>query len=367
MKKKLLKKTTPIIKNTNEESNVLIDVSNLSLEIKKKKSARKGKKIVENVSFRLHKKEVLAFVGESGCGKTVLTSTLMGLAPKGSVYTTGSIKIKEQDVTKHKEKQWQKLRGSVITKIFQNPLSTLNPVYKVGKQIRESFLIHKITKSKKEAKEKALHLMRQVKIKNPERVYNLFPHEISGGQKQRIVICAALACNPEVIIFDEPTTALDPTVEAEILKIIRELQNSFNKSAIFITHDLGVVSSIANRIAVMYAGKIVEIGTAREVLFNSQHPYTWGLIMSSPDVNSGNKRLHSIHGSVPLNIATIKGDAFAPRNDYSLNIDFVEKPDLKKISETHYAATWLLDDKAPEYSPPTIIKDRWDKFKKGLV
>lgn len=242
-------------------------------------------------------------------------------------------------------------------------MSSLNPCLTVGYQLIESSLINKRSVNKTEAKRKAIELMERIGIKDATKnVYKLYPHQLSGGMRQRICIAAVLLFEPEIIIFDEPTTAIDPTIQAEILLLIQEIKKSFNISIIFISHDLGVVGSISDRIAIMYAGKIVECGKTIEVLFNGKHPYTWGLISSMPDVNNDEK-LFSIPGSVPSNFNDIQGDAFASRNQWALDIDFKQHPPFFKVSETHFVATWLLDEKAEKVDPPSLMKNQWNYFK----
>ncbi|WP_416754767.1 ABC transporter ATP-binding protein [Mycoplasma sp. 654] len=240
-------------------------------------------------------------------------------------------------------------------------MSTLNPTMKVGKQIMEGMLINKVVKNKKEAYNRAVEFLKLTKISDPEGVMKLYPHEMSGGMIQRVVIAAIVALEPKILVMDEPTTALDPTVQALVLDVIQDLQQKLNLSIVFITHDLGVVASISDFISIMYAGQIIEEGTAKEILQYPQHPYTWGLILSMPDVNRGD-RLATIRGSVPSNLNNIVGDAFAVRNDYALGIDFQEEPKFYYLSETHRVKSALLDDRAPEYESPKHIKKLWKEF-----
>lgn len=245
--------------------------------------------------------------------------------------------------------------------IFQDPMTSLNPTMKVGKQIMEPILKHhKI--SKKDAKARAIELLDLVGIPNPAARFEQYPHQFSGGMRQRVVIAIALACDPKVLIADEPTTALDVTIQAQILELMKSLQEKINTSIIFITHDLGVVANVADRVAVMYGGKIVEVGTVDEIFYNPQHPYTWGLLSSMPDLDSRGKGLYVIPGTPPNLLNPPKGDAFAARNQYAMQIDLEEQPPMFKISDTHYAATWLLHPDAPKVTPPEAVVKRQQQF-----
>lgn len=313
---------------------------------------------VRGVTFDLHKGETLAIVGESGSGKSVTTKTLMGLLPKPHGFVKdGSIAFDNKDITKLKESELQKIRGKDISMIFQDPMTSLNPTMKVGTQIMEGLIKHQ-NMGKSEAREKAIELMNLVQIPNPEARMKQYPHQFSGGMRQRVVIAIALACNPRVLIADEPTTALDVTIQAQILELMKDIQKKVDTSIIFITHDLGVVANVADRVAVMYAGKIVEVGTVDEVFYNPKHPYTWGLLGSMPTLESDEEELFAIPGTPPDLIAPPKGDAFAARNKFALEIDFVEEPPMFKVSDTHYAATWLLHEDAPKVEPPESVRKR---------
>jgi oligopeptide transport system ATP-binding protein len=313
---------------------------------------------VRGVNFHLNKGETLAIVGESGSGKSVTSKAVMRLIPNppGRIKE-GAIKFGGRDLAQLPEKEMQKIRGSEISMIFQDPMTSLNPTMTIGKQIMEGLVKHQ-NMSKSEAKERAIELLKLVGIPNAEGRVNEFPHQFSGGMRQRVVIAIALACNPRVLIADEPTTALDVTIQAQILELLNDLQEKMGTSIIFITHDLGVVANIADRVAVMYAGKIVETGTVDEIFYNPQHPYTWGLLGSMPSLDSTDEELIAIPGSPPDLLDPPKGDAFAPRNPYAMKIDTEMEPPLFKISDTHYAATWLLHEKAPKVEPPGAIKKR---------
>ncbi|MEC0303475.1 ABC transporter ATP-binding protein [Terribacillus saccharophilus] len=313
---------------------------------------------VRGVSFDLKKGETLAIVGESGSGKSVTTKALMGLLPQPHGFVKeGSILFDDKDITKMKDKNMQAIRGKEMAMIFQDPMTSLNPTMKVGTQIMEGLLKHQ-NLGKEEAKKKAIELMNLVQIPNPESRMKQYPHQFSGGMRQRVVIAMALACNPRILIADEPTTALDVTIQAQILELMKDIQKKVDTSIIFITHDLGVVANVADRVAVMYAGKIVEIGTTDEVFYNPKHPYTWGLLGSMPTLESDEEELFAIPGTPPDLIAPPKGDAFAARNKFALEIDFVEQPPMFKVSDTHYAATWLLHENAPKVEPPASVKKR---------
>ena len=318
---------------------------------------------VRGVSFDLNKGETLAIVGESGSGKSVTTSAIMGLLPKSNTQIkNGEILYKGKDILKFSEKEMQKIRGKEISMVFQDPMSSLNPTMKVGNQIAEGLIKHRGL-SKAEAKEKAIELLRKVGIPKPELRVKQYPHQFSGGMRQRVVIAIALACNPEIIIADEPTTALDVTIQAQILELMKEIQKDTGCSIIFITHDLGVVANVADRVAVMYAGKIVEVGTVDDIFYNPKHPYTWGLLGSMPTLDDNeSEELYTIPGTPPDLTNPPKGDAFAPRNKYALEIDTMYEPPMFKVSDTHYAATWLLHENAPKVELPDAIKKRIDSF-----
>jgi oligopeptide transport system ATP-binding protein len=247
--------------------------------------------------------------------------------------------------------------------VFQDPMTSLNPTMTIGKQIMEGMRCHYKT-PKKEAYEKAVSLLSLVGITEPEKRMKCYPHQLSGGMRQRVVIAIALSCDPEVLICDEPTTALDVTIQAKILELIKEIQNRTGISVIYITHDLGVVAKVADYVAVMYAGKIVEKGLAKEVFYDPRHPYTWGLLSAMPDLNTSDEALYTIPGS-PYNLmGKGKGDAFADRNAYALNIDYRMEPPMFQVTDTHYAATWLLHENAPEVGMPEALKNRILRMRK---
>ena len=317
---------------------------------------------IRNVSFDLNEGETLAIVGESGSGKSVTTRSIMKLLSSNATIDNGQILFNGEDLVNKTEKEMQKIRGKEIAMIFQDPMTSLDPTMTIGKQVAESLLIHTEV-TKKEAMASALRLLEMVGIPNAESRLNHYPHQFSGGQRQRIVIAIALICNPQVIIADEPTTALDVTIQAQILELLKDIQLKIKSSIIFITHDLGVVANIADRVAVMYGGKIVEVGTSEEIFYNPQHPYTWGLLGSMPTLEGGEERLYAIPGSPPDLLNPPKGDAFYPRNDFALKIDKELQPPFFEVSPTHKAATWLLAPQAPKVTPPAEIQRRWDKFR----
>ncbi|MGT2888038.1 ABC transporter ATP-binding protein [Streptococcus didelphis] len=339
---------------TNE---TILSVKNLHVDFK---TYAGDIKAIRDINFDLKKGETLAIVGESGSGKSVTTRTLMGLNAKNA-RLSGEIDFKGKRLDQLKEEEWVKVRGKEIAMIFQDPMTSLDPTMKIGKQIAEAILIHESI-SKNDAHERALQLMHQVGIPSAQEHFNDYPHQWSGGMRQRAVIAIALAANPEILIADEPTTALDVTIQAQILRLMKEIQSQISSSIIFITHDLGVVAGMADRVAVMYAGKIVEYGTVDEVFYNPQHPYTWGLLNSMPTTGTEAGSLESIPGTPPDLLNPPKGDAFAARNEYALDIDYQEEPPMFKVSDSHYAATWLLDERAPKVTPPMQIQKRWEKW-----
>ncbi len=316
---------------------------------------------VRGVNFDLKRGETVAIVGESGSGKSVSIKAIMGILAPNAVIESGRIEYDGMDLTKVSEDEFHKIRGNRIGLIFQDPLSALNPIMKIGKQITEVLLLNKKI-SKEEAKARALELMHAVGIPEAERRFDQYPFQFSGGMRQRIVIAIALAGDPEILICDEPTTALDVTVQAKILELINKIKEERHLSVIFITHDLGVVANMADRVNVMYAGKIVETGTSEEVFFEPAHPYTWALLSSMPDLQT-KERLLAIPGTPPNMIYPPAGDAFAARNQYALKIDFEKEPPYFKLSDTHYAATWLLHPKAPKVELPDVLRARIERMK----
>lgn len=304
---------------------------------------------VRGVSFDLHKGETLAIVGESGCGKSVTSQSIMRLipTPPGRI-TSGSILFKGQDLTKLSEKKMRDIRGADISMIFQDPMTALNPTLRVGEQIAENIMQHENT-SKEKAKEKAFEMLELVGIPNPKERLKQYPHEFSGGMRQRIVIAMALVCNPEVLIADEPTTALDVTIQAQILELFKDIQQKTDVSIVLITHDLGVVAQVADRVAVMYAGKIVEIGTRRDIFYTPQHPYTKGLLRSVPRLDLYESELVPIAGSPPDLFAPPSGCSFAPRCPYVMEVCDRMYPVSTKLKESHQVHCWLQDERAQKF------------------
>ena len=253
-------------------------------------------------------------------------------------------------------RDWTKIRGQRIATIFQDPMTSLNPIMTIGKQITSVIMKHQNV-SEIEARKRAIVLMKKVGIPNAENRFDDYPFQYSGGMRQRIVIAIALSCQPKILICDEPTTALDVTIQAQIIKLIKDLQKEFGYTIVFITHDLGVVANVADRVAVLYAGQIVELGTVEEVYYDPHHPYTWALLSSLPQLMDRGMKLYSIAGTPPSLYNDIVGDAFAPRNPYCLRVDTLREPPMFKVSDTHYAKTWLLDPRAPKVEKPDIIRD----------
>ena len=315
---------------------------------------------IRGVNLNLQKGETLALVGESGSGKSVTAKSVMKLLTNNAVVKEGSITFKGENILEKSERDMQSIRGKEIAMVFQDPMTSLDPTMKIGKQITEVIIKHEKA-SKEEANKRAEELLELVGIPNAKERMKQYPHQFSGGQRQRIVIAIALACNPDVLIADEPTTALDVTIQAQILELLKKLQQQFQMAIIFITHDLGVVANVADRVAVMYAGKVVEVGTVDEVFYNPQHPYTLGLLRSMPTLHTGDT-LYAIPGSPPDLLDPPVGDAFALRSDVALEIDRVKEPPMFEVSPTHFAATWLLDPRAPKVPVPEEIVRRRNIF-----
>ena len=311
-------------------------------------------KAVRGVTFDLHKGETLAIVGESGSGKSVACKTIMRILSSNGYIKDGQILFDGKDLTKISEKDMEKVRGKDIAMIFKDPMTSLNPTMTIGKQIMEPIIKHQGF-SKEDARKRAIELIELVGISDAEKRFKQYPHQFSGGMRQRIVIAISLACNPKVLIADEPTTALDVTIQAQILELIKDLQEKTGVAVIFITHDLGVVANMADRVAVMYAGKIIEYGTSDDIFYDPKHPYTWGLLGSMPTLDIGDNDLYNIPGTPPDLMDPPKGDAFALRSAYAMKIDHLAEPPMFKVSDTHYAATWLLHPLAPKIERPVNV------------
>ena len=346
--------------DTNRE--VLLSVKNLDF-----KFTLRGQVLhaLRGISLDVYKGESLAIVGESGSGKSVFVSTLMGLNAANGRITGGSISYDGWELTRlHTNEDWRQIRGRKIAMVMQDPMTSLNPLKTIGYQIQEAVELHQNLHGE-EAKKAVYELLTDVGISDPERRYKQYPHEFSGGMRQRVVIAIAVACKPEILICDEPTTALDVTIQAQILDLLKDLQKEFGYTIVFITHDLGVVAKVADYVNVMYAGKIVEKGMINEIYYDPRHPYTWGLLSAMPDLDTADERLYTIPGSPPNLLHEKQGDAFAPRNKFALDVDDKADPPMFKISDTHYAATWLLDPRAPKVEMPAELRARIERMKKG--
>lgn len=328
---------------------------------------------IRGVSFVLRENEVLSLVGESGCGKSISVKTILGILPGNAVINSGEVIYypgEEVDGEKEiyllsKSESWRQknINGSRIAMVSQDPMTSLNPTMSVGRQISLAIRTH-IKMSKRDAYARAIELLREVGITDPERTYDSYPYQLSGGMRQRVVIAIALSCDPEVLICDEPTTALDVTVQDQILELLQSRHRSRGLSVIFITHNMGVVARIADYVGVMYAGKIVEFGTVQDIFYNPRHPYTWGLLSAIPEPGEDDDELYSIPGTPPNLAHEIVGDAFAPRNPYALEIDYKAEPPMFQVGMSHYAATWLADERAPKVEMPEALKLRIERMKK---
>ena len=336
-------------------------------------------KAIRGVNLDLYKGETIAIVGESGSGKSVTTKAIMGILASNGTIDSGTIDYvwydeytgerQERDIVQMSERELQKeIRGRKIAMVFQDPMTSLIPTMTIGRQVMEPMMYH-YKKSKQEAYQKALELLELVGITDAEKRMKNYPHQLSGGMRQRIVIAIALSCDPYVLICDEPTTALDVTIQAKILELIQEIQKKKNLSVIYITHDLGVVAKVADYVNVMYAGKIVETGTINEIFYDPRHPYTWGLLSAMPDLDTDDDELYTIPGTPPNLIYEVKGDAFAPRNKYALNIDLRLDPPTYYVpgSKTHKVSSWLMHENAPKVEMPEALRRRLDKMKKEGV
>ena len=349
-----------------DTAEIVLEIKDLDISFR---SAGEVIHAIRGVNLTLHRGETVAIVGESGSGKSVSMKAAMGILADNARINGGSILYRPEpgadpvDLLKA-DPAWirKNIRGRSIAMVFQDPMTSLNPTMTIGAQLITAIRAHENV-SRKEAADRALTLLSEVGITEPERRMRQYPHEFSGGMRQRIVIAIALSCNPSLLICDEPTTALDVTIQDRILDLIVSLQQKRGLSVIYITHDLGVVARVADYVNVMYAGKIIETGTVTDIFYDPRHPYTWGLLSAIPDTESGDT-LYSIPGTPPVLTKDPVGDAFAPRNPYALEIDFKEEPPMFRISATHAAATWLLDERAPRVKRPEALEARIQKMKK---
>ena len=355
----------------NEKRERILRIRDLSISFKTESGHVNA---IRGVNMDLYKGETLAIVGESGSGKSVTTKAIMGILANNGTIESGSIEYTwydeftgekhTEDIVKMSEKMKQKeIRGRKIAMVFQDPMTSLNPTMTIGKQIMEPMIYH-YHKSKEEAYKEAVELLNLVGITDAEKRMKNYPHQLSGGMRQRVVIAIALSCDPYILICDEPTTALDVTIQAKILELIQDIQKKKNLSVIYITHDLGIVAKVADFVNVMYAGKIVEVGSVNEIFYDPRHPYTWGLLSAMPDLDTDDTELYTIPGTPPNLTVEVKGDAFAPRNQYALNIDLRLDPPMFYLGGTHRCASWLCHEKAPKVEMPEQLKKRILKMKK---
>ena len=352
-----------------QNNDVILSVRNLDISFT---TAAGSVHAIRGVDLTVHKGETVAIVGESGSGKSVTMRSVMGILDKNGVVNQGEIlytykengEDKTVDILKMDTRKIRRtINGRHIAMVFQDPMTSLDPTMPIGRQITEGMLLHeKITK--REAWDKAVRLLTMAGITDPEKRMKNYPHQLSGGMRQRVVIAIALSCDPDLLICDEPTTALDVTIQAKILELIKDIQRKMGISVVYITHDLGVVAKVADYVNVMYAGKIVEKGTIDEIFYDPRHPYTWGLLSAMPDLDTSDERLYAIPGSPPNLMHEKPGDAYAPRNIFAMNIDDRLPPPMFRITDTHWAATWLLHEKAPKVDMPQELRARIDRMKK---
>lgn len=326
----------------------ILEVKNLTVTLPSPEGTVEA---LRGVSLELHPGEVLAIVGESGCGKSMLCRSIMKLLPKSARIQQGQILADGADITSYSQKDMNRLRGKLFSMVFQDPMTALDLTRTVEQQIAEAVTVHSPKLSRQALHARVMELMTLVGIREPETRGKLYPYHFSGGMRQRVVMAIALAANPKILLADEPTTALDVTVQAQILDLLKEIQRKLHTATILVSHDLGVVARAADRVAIMYAGRIVEIGTAEEIYYDPRHPYTWGLMRALPAL-ARDGQLYTIPVMPPSLVNPPAGDAFACRNEYALAIDYREAPPMFRVSDTHYAATWLLDQRAPKVTPP---------------
>ena len=355
-----------------ETPKTILDIKNLDISFKTNAGTVHA---IRGVNIDLCKGETVAIVGESGSGKSVTMKATMGLLDSNATVNSGEIlytytdeKGEERTVDLlrlSKKELRQHYNGQRIAMVFQDPMTSLDPTMTIGKQIMEGMLLHKNMK-RDEARARAIELLNLVGIPEAEKRFRNYPHQLSGGMRQRVVIAIALSADPDILICDEPTTALDVTIQARILELIMDIQKKMKLSVIYITHDLGVVAKVADYVNVMYAGKIVEVGNVNEIFYEPKHPYTWGLLSAMPDLDTEDDRLYSIPGSPPNLLHEPVGDAFAPRNQFALAIDEKAEPPLFQVSRTHFAATWLLHPDAPKFEMPQELRERLERARKEV-
>jgi len=347
-----------------ENAETILAVNNLVI-----KFTLRGRELtaIRGVSMNLYRGESLAIVGESGSGKSVFTKSFLGLLDANGRVDSGEILYQGKNLAAYTtERDWLTIRGGEIALVFQDPMTSLNPLKTIGKQIREAVILHTGLRGR-DARARVIEILRDVGITDPERRCNQYPHEFSGGMRQRVVIAIAVACSPQILICDEPTTALDVTIQAQILDLLKNLQRKYHLTIIYITHDLGVVAHVADRIAVMYAGDIVEMALCDELFYDPQHPYTWALLSSLPQLGVKGEPLYAIKGTPPNLFMEITGDAFAVRNPAPLEIDFARRPPYFSVSPTHQARTWLLDPRAPKIAAPPLIQKIKERRGRGAA
>ena len=341
----------------------ILELKNLTVSI----DSPMGKvEAVRGVSLALRPGEILAIVGESGCGKSMLCRSIMKLLPRSARIEGGQIIANGADITGYSQRDMNRLRGKLFSMVLQDPMTALDLTQTVEAQIAEAVRVHSPRLDRQAVHRRVMELMELVGIPQPEKRGKLYPYHFSGGQRQRVVMAIALAADPKILLADEPTTALDVTVQAQILDLLKDIQHRLHTATILVSHDLGVVARAADRVAIMYAGRIVEIGTAEEIYYDPRHPYTWGLMRSLPALAKGGQ-LYTIPGMPPSLVHPPRGDAFACRNEYALAIDYEEAPPMFRVSDTHYAATWLLHPDAPKVEMPKIISARIERMKKAEV
>ncbi|GHU71151.1 peptide ABC transporter ATP-binding protein [Clostridia bacterium] len=358
------------LENKKETPETVLSIQNLAIEFT---TASGIVHAIRGVDLELKRGQTLAIVGESGSGKSVTVKAVMGILSANGRVTSGRIDFfyKNPDgssanaelLTLDRKTRRSEISGKRIAMVFQDPMTSLNPTMSIASQVMEGLRLH-FQLNKKEAYRRAIELLNLVGISDPEKRAKNYPHQLSGGMRQRVVIAIALACDPDILICDEPTTALDVTIQAKILHLIQDIQRRMGLSVLYITHDLGVVAKVAERVDVMYAGRIVERGTVDDIFYDARHPYTWGLLSAMPDLKTQGDELYTIPGSPPDLLGDVIGDAFAPRNRYALQIDRRLDPPMFRISDTHSAATWLLHPGAPGLEIPQALRERVTRMRK---